>query len=123
MGDSTTAKIDRFFNVVDATLDETSKIIGRASQSGKTAGRVMHDAGQAVREAREANPRANARSAKPPMPPPPRSGVSRSSKVRIIESTDAQTGAAVFVVTNGVSRSECSSRALAETVARAMEVE
>lgn len=111
MGDSTTDKIDRFFNVADAVIEETGKILGRANQSSKAAGQV-------VREARDANPR--------PMPPQgatPAAAKRSSSKVRIIESIDAQSGATVFVVTDGVSRSECSSRALADRVARAMEVE
>lgn len=119
MGDSTIDKIDNFFNVVDATLEETGKIIDRVTHGGNAAGKTVNKARDVVRDARDANPKSTT--------PSSASQTSRdrakSSRVRIIESIDAQTGATVFVVTDGVSRSECSSRALADRVARAMEVE
>ncbi len=123
MGDSTINKIDNLFNVVDATLDEAGKFIDRVGQSGKAAGKTVHKVRDVVREARDANPKPTAPAPSGAKPTPSVKSNASTSRVRIIESIDAQTGKPVFVVTDGVSRSECSSRALADRVARAMEVE
>lgn len=98
MGDQTIGAIDRIFNVVDATLDEASNLLGRTR---KTA--------QRARQTAEPSPKAK------PAPAP------RPVRARIIESTDAQTGASVYVVTDGVTRSECNTRELAERVLVALE--
>lgn len=100
MGDPLHAKIDNFFNVLDAGLEEGIHLIDRFKQAHKVIERA--DARRQPIEMR-------------PAPPP------RGSRIRIIESIDAQTGQTVFVVTDGVVRSECSTRALAEDVKRAME--
>lgn len=105
MGDSTHDKIDNFFNIVDATLDEASHLINRGQRSHDTIDRAKARAKRDQVIDVEVQPTA----------------VAKKSRVRIIESIDAMSGLPVFVVTDGIGRSECSTRDLAEAVKRTME--
>lgn len=101
MGDSLSGKIDRFFDAFDAGIDETSHLIDRAKRT--------------IEKRRPIDVLVTEPSKRPATPSKAR------PRVRIIESIDAQTGKPTWVVTDGVARSECSSKELASRVAAAME--
>lgn len=103
MADTTTIGIDRFFDAIDATIDTAARVVFGARASEPKAKPI-------TRKARDERAIVDA---------PARSAAPRP--YRIIEATDAQTGEAIFVVTDGVSRSECSSREMANKVKRALE--
>lgn len=111
MGDETKAKIDRFFNFLDAGIEEATHLLTRGQMTGRVIDRAKAERQQMIdAEAREPD-------ARDVRPAPPRA---RASRVRIIESIDAISGAPTFVITDGVSRSECPTRELAERIATAM---
>jgi len=104
VGDHTTAKIDRFFDILDAGIEEATHLLDRVQKSHGVIDRA--DARRRVIDV-------DARDARP--------AKKRASKVRIIESIDAQTGSTVYVVTDGITRRECNTRELADRFKEAME--
>ena len=107
MSDSTTSAIDRVFDLVDSVVDKADHVLNRSKYTEE-----QHRA----RRAKRAEVIDTAPSVK----------VSSSTTLavrqwKIIEALDAQSGAAIFVVTNGRERAECSTRELADKLVRMLE--
>lgn len=102
MGDSGTAAIDRIFDLVDGFADKLDRSVGhvkRGDERGKVKVKVGAEQPSAAPAAVTTRP------------------------FRVIESIDAETGIASFVVTDGCgTRAECSTRELAEKIRHALEV-
>jgi len=93
-GKADTSGIDRIYDKIDATIDLVGSVLNGT--------RVRGEDGPA------------APSIESPRAPKQLGGF------RIIEATDAETGADTFIVTNGSAKAECSSRELAEKILKAM---
>ena len=109
MPDSTHSAIDRVFDLVDSVVDKTDRVLNRSKYTEE-----KHHA----RRARKPEKIDTAPSVK----------VAKTTAIvkrqfRIVESIDATTGQASFVVTNdnGSARAECSSREMAEKILHALE--
>lgn len=113
MADELTEGIDRFFGTLDKVTDGLGAFFGRAEQSSKKA-----DAARAEAQRGRAERAAKAEGAQVQT-----AGVVKRAPFRIEDVIDADTGAVVYVVTNGVDKVDCPSRALAERTLRAFEGE
>lgn len=112
MPDSTTASIDRFFDLVDSVVDNSAHVLNRQKQA----------ATRTARKAQTIDTSPTVKVAKPAPAPSKETAIARR-QFRIVEAIDATTGQPTFVVTNtrGDSRAECSSRAMAEKILHALE--
>ena len=103
-----TSGIDSVFDFIDNGIDQIDRVLNRHKHiDDKLKG--AHD---------EPPPASEVKSAKPSTPSTPWPARHR---FRLIESLDGETGETYFVVTNGIERTECNSRAMAEQIMRAME--
>lgn len=109
MADSTTAKIDKFFDALDSGIDNFGKVLGRVEKS--TTKSVNGQRAEAI----------DAHASEVGRGDPTAGTALAVSRFKIIEATDAETGMPVFIVTNGAVKAECSSREMAEKVRRAVE--
>lgn len=111
MADHTTAKIDKFFDALDTGIDNFGKVLGHVKKS-TTKG--VNDQRAAAIDAHASEVGRG----------DPTAGTALAvSRFKIIEATDAETGEPVFIVTNGTVKAECSTRAMAETIRRAVEAQ
>jgi hypothetical protein len=108
VGDPITRKIDKFFDVVDAGLDEAGHLLNRGKRAEDRAAKARYP--DAI----------DAEFTPTPSRPPDATGMVRS-RFRIIELTDAVTNKVVWVVTDGETETKCTTREKAERMRIAME--
>lgn len=97
------AKIDGFFDAVDAAIDSGGQFLERARQSGdRLSGAKRPVIDVVAAETAKAPPKT-------------------SRRFRVIESIDAHTSKSCFVVTDGTIRTECPTAESAERVRKALE--
>jgi sRNA-binding protein len=119
--DSTTEAIDRFFDLIDNGVEKVDHVLNRtkrtedlhqARKSKSKRGEVIEAEVKEVKETKETKK-------KPAQPQAPAQAIVRKPHFYIVESiTPAGT---IYVVTDGGNaRTECSTRAFAETVLRAL---
>lgn len=113
MPDTTNSTIDRIYDLVDSFAEKADKVLNRTKRSEE-----QQRARVAKRQVDvDTAPRVKVKGS------PSTSTAIAKTRFRIVESTDAQTGAEVFVVTDGAAaRCECSSREMAEKILRALEM-
>ena len=122
--DSTTAAIDRVFDLVDSFADKVDHAINRGKRTEE-----QHRARRAKRQPVMIDTAATVKvdkvKPKPETAEAPTSSTALATRprFRIIEAVAAESGQTIFVVTNGSpsARAECSTRELAEKILRALE--
>lgn len=111
--DANTSSIDRIFDMVDSVVDKADRVLNRTKyteeqhRTRRAKKPVVIDTASTVKVAK-------AETSSPSTAIAPR-------RFRIVEAIAAESGVAIFVVTNGTVRAECSTREMAEKILRAME--
>jgi hypothetical protein len=110
--DPTISAIDRLFDFIDKGVEATDRVLNR--------GKRVAEQQKARRDRREvidaqSTPKATKK-------PASTTAVAKRPHFYIVEAIDAKSGTTIFVVTDGGNaRTECSSRAFAEKILRALE--
>jgi hypothetical protein len=111
VSDSTTSAIDRVFDLVDNGVEKIDRVLNRAKYTEE-----QHRSGRAKRP--EVIDTAGAEPARAPAPA--RAAATSTGiavrRFRIVEAIVPESGATIFVVTNGTQRAECTTRELAEKI-------
>jgi hypothetical protein len=119
--DETTRAIDRFFDAVDGGVDKVARVLNR-TQNTEEQIRDKYGKRRTIIDAETApqKPKAKAASARAPSTTTA-VAVTPRSRFYIVESVDPRSGNTIYVVTDGSSRTECSSREFAQTILRSLE--
>ena len=123
MSDSTTSAIDRVFDLVDSGVEKIDRVLNRGKyteeqhRARRAKRSLVIDTAASVKVAQDKVVKKDARSQ-----PTTATAIAVRSKFRIVEAIAAETGQAIFVVTDGGNaRAECNTRELAEKLLRALE--
>jgi len=123
VSDSTTSAIDRVFDLVDSGVEKIDRVLNRGKyteeqhRARRAKRSLVIDTAASVKVAQDKVVKKDARSQ-----PTTATAIAVRSKFRIVEAIAAETGQAIFVVTDGGNaRAECNTRELAEKLLRALE--
>ena len=122
MADSSTTAIDRVFDLVDSFADKADRVLNRKKYT-EDQHQARRARGAKISKRSEVIDVDTAPTVKVVKPEAPASSSAIATRrFRIIEVVAAESGQTIFVVTNGAAaRAECSTRALAEKILRALE--
>ena len=127
MADPTLAAIDRFFDAADKVVDAADRVLNRGQRTIDIPKERERDR-RVKREVIDATPvekptkKAAATAAAAGPATAPSTAVAVRPQFRIVEAIDQQTGATIYVVTDGRNaRTECSTREFAAKILRALE--
>lgn len=109
MPDSTVSAIDRVFDAVDSFADKADRVLNRTKHTEdqlrvRRARRADVDTSPSVKVRRPSSSTALA-----------------TRRFQIVEAIAAESGTAIFIVTNGDVKAECNTRAIAEKILHALE--
>ena len=114
MPDETTRAIDRFFDTVDDGIEKVGRVLNRTARAEE---HIRSEAKRRVIIDTDAHDRGKASTS-------PKSSSATAAgrpRYRIVESIDPKSGNTLFVVTDGSSRTECTSREFAQQILRSLE--
>lgn len=116
MADETTRAIDRLFDFVDQGVDAADRVLNRHKYTEEQhLERRKQQRREVIDAESDAKPKASTATSNAV-------AVAKKPHFYIMESIDPKSGSTVFVVTDGSSaRTECSTRAFAEKILRALE--
>ncbi len=116
MADSILKAIDSFYDVVDRGVGVVSHVLDRSEKTDVRARTRLKRTPDVIDAESVSTPIVNAK--------PPKAQTSTAlaaRRFRIIEAIAPDSGATIYVVTNGKERAECATRVLAEKILRGLE--
>lgn len=114
MPDETTSAIDRVFDLIDSGVNAADRVLNRHKYTEETLQQTRRGKRREVIDVEHSD--------KPKAKPSSSTAVAKRLHFYIVETVDPKSGSTIFVVTDGGNaRTECSTRAFAAQILRALE--